>query len=441
MPELGVGFKLFLVFLLIAATAFFVAAEFAVVKVRDSRIQQLINEGNKKALNAKKVTSNLDEYLSACQLGITLTALGLGWLGKPAVAVLFYPLLAQLQLTQGTISAISFVVGFSIISFLHVVVGELAPKTLAIQRAEKVTLWLSGPLILFYKALYPFIWVLNGSARILVRALGLRNISEHSESHSEEEIRMIMLQSHQSGEINQTELDFTNNVFLMTEKVVTEIMIPRPDMVCLYTNLSFEENLKIVQSEKYGRYPVCEGDKDHVVGYIHTKDLLDLCVDKSRSPSLLELIRKPLLVYEFTPLIDIMKKMQKERTQIAIVLDEYAGTAGLVTIEDILEEIVGEIQDEYDQDYSPITKLQPGHYLVDGRVSLADIAQELGIYLESEDVYTIGGWFMAHMQGPLTEGTSFEYKNNKFTVTETKSNRVMKIEIKEISENVNIDVP
>ncbi|WP_243138065.1 hemolysin family protein [Heliorestis acidaminivorans] len=228
MPEFGVGFKLFLVFLLIAATAFFVAAEFAVVKVRASRIQQLINEGNKKALNAKKVISNLDEYLSACQLGITLTALGLGWLGKPAVAVLFYPLLERLQLTQSTISAISFVVGFSIISFLHVVVGELAPKTLAIQRAEKVTLWLSGPLILFYKALYPFIWVLNGSARILVRALGLRNISEHSESHSEEEIRMIMLQSHQSGEINQTELDFTNNVFLMTEKVVTEIMIPRP---------------------------------------------------------------------------------------------------------------------------------------------------------------------------------------------------------------------
>ncbi|AEG60046.1 hemolysin family protein [Desulforamulus ruminis] len=425
--------NLLLMVLLIAATAFFVAAEFAIVKVRDSRIEQLIQEGNKRAEAVRKVIHNLDGYLSACQLGITLTALGLGWIGEPAVSDVIEPLIHYLGLPAAVTEGLSFVIGFSVITFLHVVIGELAPKTLAIQLAEKVTLAISPILIRFYKIMYPAIWLLNGSARFIIKLMGLHAVSEHQQIHSEEEIRMILLQSHQGGEINQTELQLARNSLHFADRVAREIMVPRTDMVCLYTHLSWEENLKIITEEKYARYPVCDGDKDCIIGFVNTKDLCfsgltDL--NKLNLEGLLkQSLRKVMIATELTPIDQILKKMQKNRLQLAIVQDEYGGTAGLLTIEDILEEIVGEIQDEYDEERQLIEPLGQGRYSVDARIPIADFNLEFDLNLEAKGVFTLGGWFLEESHRRPEKGQTAQYKNLKFTISEMEQNTIRRIEL------------
>lgn len=423
--------NLFLVGLLIAATAFFVAAEFAMVKIRESKIQQLVNEGNKAAIKAKHVINNLDGYLSACQLGITLTALGLGWLGEPTVAALVEPLLHSIGLGNQAAGAVSFLIGFSAISFLHVVVGELAPKSLAIQRAEAVALYVSGPLIWFYKIMYPAIWLLNGAANILIRWFGLRNVGEHHGIHSEEEIRMLMIQSHEGGEINQSELEMTNNIFEMNEKVAVDLMIPRTSMVCIFDELSTEENLAIIAEEQFARYPVCLEDKDHIIGYIHSKDLLTIYLKNEKITSLKQFYREPLFIYEFTPAVEILQQMQKQRKQLAIVLDEYGGTAGIVALEDVLEEIVGEIEDEYDIGELPsILEVAPGHYSIDSRESILDVQHVLDISLEADNLHSLGGWFLNQYRGKLEKGVAVLYEGYQFSVAAIEGNSILRFDVK-----------
>ena len=425
--------NLFLVVLLIATTAFFVAAEFAIVKVRDSRIEQLIHDGNKKAVAAKKVIHNLDGYLSACQLGITLTALALGWIGKPAVADLIKPVIEYFGLPAAVAEGISFVIGFATISFLHVVVGELAPKTLAIQRAEQVTIALSPYLILFYKIAYPAIWLLNGSARQVIKLMGLHTVSEHHQIHSEEEIRMILLQSHEGGEISQTELQLARNSLHFADRVAGEVMVPRTDMACLYTNLPWKENLKIITEEKYARYPVCDGDKDRIIGFINTKDL---CFSGLKDLSLLSMegflkqaLRKQMVVTELTPIDEILKRMQRNRLQMAIVEDEYGGTAGLLTIEDILEEIVGEIQDEHDEERNTIEDLGDGRYSLDARMPIADFNVEFDLALEAKGVFTLGGWFIEESHKRPEHGQKVIYENIEFSISELEKNTIRRIDM------------
>ena len=425
-----VGLNIVLIIVLIAATAFFVAVEFAIIKIRESRIQQLINEGNKAAESAKKVINNLDGYLSACQLGITLTALALGWLGEPTVAKLVEPTLYSLGLSKQAVGGISFLIGFSVITFLHVVVGELAPKSLAIQRAEKVTLFLAGPLIWFYKIMYPAIWLLNGAANILISWFGLRNVGEHHSVHSEEEIRMLMVQSHEGGGINQTELEMTNNIFEMNEKVAVDIMIPRTDIVCLYDHFPIEENLQIIGEGQFGRYPVCLGDKDQIIAYIHSKDLLALFLRKEELTSLKELYREPLFIYEFTPVVEILQHMQKQRKQLAIILDEYGGTAGIVALEDVLEEIVGEIDDEYDDENVPsILELAPGHYSVDAKTSIIEVQQVLNINIQVDNFHTLGGWFISNYREKLEKGATLFYGGFIFKISEIKRKSILRFDV------------
>lgn len=425
--------NLFLVALLIALTAFFVVAEFAIVKVRESRIEQLIQEGNQKALAARKLLHNLDGYLSACQLGITLTALGLGWIGEPTVAHLLEPLFHSLGLPPAITQGLSFLIGFSVISFLHVVVGELAPKTLAIQRAEQVTLVVAPSLIWFYKAMYPAIWLLNGSARQIVKLMGLHAVSEHHQIHSEEEIRMILLQSHQGGEISQTELQLARKSLQFADRVAGEVMVPRPDMVCLYTNLSWEENLKIITEEKYARYPVSDGDKDHIIGYVSTKDL---CFGGITDLNMLTMegfleqaLRKVMVVTEQTPVDQILKRMQKGRLQLAIVEDEFGGTAGLLTIEDILEEIVGEIQDEHDEERLHIEILGKGRYSLDARIPIADFNLEFNLHLEAKGVFTLGGWFLEESHRRPELGQTVHHHNLQFTISEMENSTIRRLEM------------
>ncbi len=248
--------NLFLIILLIALTAFFVATEFAIVKVRPSRIDQLIAEGKAGAKTAREVVTHLDEYLSACQLGITITALGIGWLGEPTIVRLLEPLFTKLGISASIASVLSFIIAFSLVTYLHVVVGELAPKTAAIQMAEKITLLFSRPIILFYKLTYPFIWVLNGSGRLLVRLLGLNPDSEHEKAHTEEEIRLLLSKSYESGEINQSEFKYVTNVFDFDEMIAKEIMVPRTNIQTISINDSIDDVIEIIEEKGFTRYPV-----------------------------------------------------------------------------------------------------------------------------------------------------------------------------------------
>lgn len=421
--------NLLLVAILILMTAFFVATEFAIVKIRTTRIDYLIESGNKKAVHVKKILDNLDGYLSACQLGITVTALGLGWLGEPTVMRLLSPIFDELGLNATISSVLSFAIAFFTITFLHVVIGELAPKTIAIQKAEEITFLLAKPLIWFYKLMYPFIWLLNGSARQFIRLFGFQPIAEHEVAHSEEELRLIVSESYKSGEINQSEMTYVNNVFEFDERLAKEIMVPRTEMICFYKEDSFEKNIEVVYEGQFTRYPVADGDKDNIVGLINIKEIFTERFDREKPLSIDKYIRPIIHVSEATPIKQLLLKMQKERIHMAIVNDEYGGTAGLVTVEDILEEIVGDIRDEFDVNESPlIEKKDNNTIVVSGKLQINEINELLGTDLDDEDIDTIGGWIFAKKLD-ATFGTIVEYKDFQFIVEEIEGYQIKKIKI------------
>ncbi|MDM5197614.1 hemolysin family protein [Fictibacillus enclensis] len=424
-------FKLFLVALLIVLTAFFVAAEFAIVKIRRTRIDQLVEEGNKKAIAVRKVLMNLDGYLSACQLGITITALGLGWLGESTLEHLLNPLFSQLDLSPALTKTITVVLAFAVITFLHVVLGELSPKTFAIQKAEEISLMLSGPLIMFYRVLYPIIWVLNGSARLFTKMFGLQAVSEHDMAHSEEELRLILSESYKSGEINQSEYSYVNKVFEFDDRIAKEIMVPRTEIECLYLNKSIEENLAIITSEKYTRYPVVDEDKDHVVGMVNVKEIFyDLMSGKEKT---LESYLRPILtVLETMPIQETLVKLQKQQVHMAVLMDEYGGTAGLLTVEDILEEIVGEIRDEFDTDETPmILKITPKVTALDGKVLISEVNDLYGLEIDDSDLDTIGGWVLSQ-NSDIVEGEVINYEGLTFKIVEIDGHQIKRIEVNKV---------
>ncbi|MBB6514116.1 CBS domain containing-hemolysin-like protein [Gracilibacillus halotolerans] len=421
--------NLLLVAILILMTAFFVATEFAIVKVRSTRIDYLVDNGNKRALPAQKILNNLDGYLSACQLGITVTALGLGWLGEPTIMRLLNPVFESIGLNPTIGSVISFIIAFATITFLHVVIGELAPKTVAIQKAEEVTLLLARPLIFFYNVMYPFIWLLNGSARQFIRLFGFKPINNHEAAHSEEELRLILSESYESGEINQAEMTYVTNIFEFDERLAKEIMKPRTEMICIYKEDSFDEIYEIVHDGQFTRYPVAHNDKDNIVGLINIKEILTERYEDENEFSIDNYIRPIIHVSEATPIKQLLLKMQKDQIHMAIVNDEYGGTAGLVTVEDILEEIVGEIRDEFDVDEVPLIEEQDNHtYIVSGRLQIEELNDVLGIELENEDIDTIGGWIFAQ-QLDVKVGTLIEAQGYQFIVEEINGYQIVRIKV------------
>ncbi len=422
--------NLFLVALLILATAFFVATEFAIVKLRSSRVDQMVLDGKRNAFAVRKVTSNLDGYLSACQLGITVTALGLGWLGEPTFEKILHPVLAHFAVPDSIVTLLSFLIAFLVITFLHVVLGELAPKTLAIQKAEAVAIALSPLIIIFYKIMYPLIWVLNGSANRFVRMFGLKPAKEHEDAHTEDELRIILSESYESGHINKTEFGYVNRIFAFDELLAREIMVPRTDMICLSTDHSFEENLKIIRNEQYTRFPIIQNNKDNVLGMINTKEFFLRSQDEP-SFNFENLIHPILSVPESMPVNTLLKKLQKNQTHIAILVDEYGGTSGMVTIEDILEEIVGEIRDEFDTDErKEIEVINEHHIIVDGKVSLTHVDELLQTELESSDhdADTIGGWLYG-INPELKIAMEWNYRDLTFRIIEKDKHRIRKINI------------
>ncbi|WP_026584531.1 hemolysin family protein [Bacillus sp. J33] len=422
--------------ILIALTAFFVTSEFAIVKVRSSRVDQLIEEGNKNASAAKKVISNLDEYLSACQLGITITALGLGWLGEPTIEHLLRPLINQFNLPGSIAQVVSISIAFAFITFLHVVVGELAPKTLAIQKAEAVTLLTARPLIWFYRIMYPIIWALNGSARLLTSMFGLKPASEHELAHSEEELRIILSESYESGEINQSEFKYVNKIFEFDNRIAKEIMVPRTEIVSLSKDDTLENFLQIVQEEKFTRYPIIDGDKDHIIGMVNIKEVMtDLIMNRELSSSTLESYIRPIIrVIDSIPIHELLLKMQKDRIHMAILMDEYGGTSGLVTVEDIIEEIVGEIRDEFDMDEVPMVRTtNEGQYIIDAKVLVSEVNDLLGTDINDEDVDTIGGWILTENY-EAKQGDTIQHEQYRFKIHEMEDHHIKYIEVTAIPE-------
>lgn len=419
--------------ILLALTGFFVATEFAIVKVRQSRIDQIVAEGRKGSLAAKHVTTHLDEYLSACQLGITVTALGIGMVGESTFEFILHPLFESVGIGTDYIHYFTIGGAFAIATFLHVVVGELAPKTVAIQKAEAVTLVFAKPIMIFYKILYPFIWFLNGSARVLVGLFGMKPASEHELSHTEEELRLLLADSYKSGEINQNELKYVNNVFEFDDRLAREIMVPRTKIIGFEKKATFHEVLTIISEERYTRYPVYEVDRDNIIGFINIKDFLTLGINNRITSETfdIEKFMNPVInTIESTPINKLLLKMQKERTHIAILLDEYGGTSGLVTVEDILEEIVGEIRDEYDEDeIADIRKIEDDHYIIHSNVLLDDVAKLLTIDLINPDVDTIGGWYYSQ-DIELAEDNHIERDGYIFTIYEKEDNQLSFIEVK-----------
>ncbi|MBB4826518.1 CBS domain containing-hemolysin-like protein [Sporosarcina luteola] len=425
---------------LIALTAFFVASEFAIVKVRTTRINQLVAEGNRKALTAKKVVSNLDEYLSACQLGITITALGLGMLGEPTVKLLLNPVFSHLELASNVTTILSFAIAFTVVTFLHVVVGELAPKTIAIQRAEAITLSVSRPLIIFHNVMYPVIKGMNGAARGIAHMLGYKSVSESEVVHSEEELRMILSDSLKGGEINPAEYKFVNNIFEFDDRVAREIMVPRTEMMTIEKDMTLTEVFEMIGVEQYTRYPVTDGDKDHVIGLINMKNLLTAYIKDPTTgeQTVLDYMQPIIRVIETMSIGDLLLKIQRERIHMAVLMDEYGGTSGLVTIEDILEEIVGEIQDEFDTDEVPeVQMINKDHYIFDAKMLIENVNDVLGIHIVEEDIDTIGGWFMSE-RFEAVPGEKIIEQGYEFTVKDVEGHHILYLEaMKHEKEEVN----
>ncbi len=417
---------------LIALTAFFVASEFAIVKVRTTRIDQLVAEGNRRAITAKKVVSNLDEYLSACQLGITITALGLGWLGEPTIERILHPAFDYFELPASVASLLSFIIAFSLVTYIHVVVGELTPKTFAIQRSEQITLAVAKPLVIFDKLMYPVIHGMNGSARFLAtKVFGLDAVSESEVAHSEEELRMILSDSFKGGEINQAEYKYVNKIFEFDDRIAKEIMVPRTEITSIDKDLTLSEVFEVVGVEQYTRYPVTDGDKDHIIGLVNMKNLLTAFIrDPANGSTPVSDYMQPIIrVIENMPIADLLLKIQRERIHMAILMDEYGGTSGLVTIEDIIEEIVGDIRDEFDTDELPeVQKVAENHYIIDAKMLIENVNDLLGINIDEEDIDTIGGWFMTKSYD-VANGEKLEEQGYDFLVKEIDGHHIQYLEI------------
>ena len=339
------------------------------------------------------------------------------------------PWLALLGITGALVDTIAFTVAFSAITAAHIILGELAPKNLSIQNPLKILLTIAPPLLFFQRLTYPFVWALNHVANWTIRLFGFRVAAETEAAHSEEEIRILMAESRRQGYIDKTEYDFVDNVFDFSDKEVRDIMTPRTDMVCLYLENSAEKNIHIALEERMTRYPLCREDKDNIVGFIHIKDLLDpLC--QGRQPNLRRMARRVLVVPETMAVSRLLKTMQQKRAQLAIVVDEYGGTAGMATIEDVVEEIVGDIQDEFDQERPVVERRGPRLYSVDAKLLLDEVNDILELHLEAENVETIGGWLYAHVDSPPRVGQRMSQDGNAFFVEETENLRITRVLIK-----------
>jgi len=401
--------KVLAVLVLVALNGFFVAAEFALVKVRDTQLQPLIAQGNRRARMAQHILHNLDAYLSAAQLGITLASLALGWIGEPIFEALLHPVFGWLGWTgdewERVRSGIAFAVGFSVITFLHIVAGEQAPKSLAIKRPLEGALWVAYPLRWFYVLAYPFIWVLNHSALWLLRQAGIAVASEHDGAHSEEELRLMFDANQRHAGGSQLGREIVLNALDLRHRVAREVMRPRAELTVLNTQASIAECLDIAEKTRYSRFPLCEGgDVDRTLGVVHIKDLFAMRLKARSGADLAPVARKIIYVPPTARLERLLQLLLDRKLHMAVVVDEYGGTVGLVTLENIIEEVVGQIQDEFDQEKPLLQKTGDNLWDVDGALPLHELEQLVGEKLAEEEITTTSGFVTHRLGGFPKEG-------------------------------------
>ena len=420
------------VFLLVLLNGFFVVAEFSLVKIRKTRLEELVQQGNSEAKLALKIVSSLDTYLSAIQLGITLASLALGWIGEPAISAILEPLLfAYFPGYDLLLHTISITISFTFITLLHVVMGELIPKSFAIQRTESMVLFAVWPLYIFHKIGYPIITLFDHTAWFFLKILGVEHANVADVAHSEEELRMIVSASHRGGLLNQMESDLLDNVFDFADRVAHEVMVPRQDMVCLFADDSYEENLQVVRETPHTRFPLCLDDKDHIIGMIHLRDLMDLEWCNNNKKDLKTIMREILVVPEGMSVAKLLQIMRRKRIHLSIVIDEYGGTAGLVALEDIIEETVGDIEDEHDAiAQAEVQRMPDDTYEFDGRVLFDDVAQLLGIRLEDHEEDTIGGYIFGMLGRRPEIGDEVNIGEYSFSVLQVTGFRVVRVHAK-----------
>jgi len=421
---LGLAAALLLVF----ANGFFVATEFAIVKIRATRLDELARAGERRAETARVVINHLDEYLSATQLGITLASLGLGWLGEPAFAHLVEPLVLALGLPGVSAHAVSIAAAFTIITFLHIVFGELAPKSLAIQRPEGVTMAVAAPMRFFRVLFYPFIWSLNGMAAWALRLFGLQPASETELGHSEEELRLIVSAMRTTGGVPRDRLDMLERTLRLPQRTARDLMVARGDIVYFRTDMAPEERRDLAVRTGHTRYPVVDEDLDNVIGILNLKDLFLRGGEVPRSgPQLREVLREPLYVPETMHADVLLREFRRKRQHMAIVVDEYGGTAGLVTVEDVVAAVLGELQDEFATWGPSIVALPAGAFAVDPATPLEDFARHFGVEIEESEVSTVGGLIMVRLDRVPTAGDKVQIGPVELTVEEMKGPRIVRI--------------
>lgn len=416
--------------LLVLLNAFFVASEFAIVKMRPTRLEQLVREGDARARLALRMSQRLDAYLSANQLGITLASLGLGWLGEPAIAHLVEPFLAPLGRWSGVSAhGIAVAISFVVITALHTVIGELAPKSLAIQRTEQVTLFAAWPLHGFFLLAWPVIWVLNSLANAFVRLLGLQPAGEEEIAHTSEELRLLLTRS--PAGLDPALRSMLVRIFDLRRRTARHVMSLRTDAATLRANMTIDEAVRVVGEAGYSRYPVLDETGKTVLGYLHLRDLFDVLSSRRRAARVAELLRKPIFARENTTVERLRLEMQARQIPVAIITSATGEFIGLVTMEDLLEEIVGEIRDENDEEVPPIHRRGGGIIDVDGRVLLADLERDAHITLkpEAKGVETVGGYMIARLEHPPEAGERVECEGYTLVAIEVAGRRVRRVRI------------
>lgn len=419
--------RLGIVLLLVLANGFFVASEFALVAARRTRIDRLAAEGSRSARIAKHAIGHLDHYLSATQLGITLASIGLGFVGEQTLAVILIQSFEGLPDPWNVVAAhgVAVVISFILITILHIVLGELAPKSLAILKPEKVSLWTAPPLVFFSKVLAPFIWVLNGLANRLLRLLGMEAPTEAEHVHRPEELEILVAQSHEHGLLAGEPVEMIRGVFDLSETTAEQVMTPRTEVVALPMDATVEEAAALILDEGHSRIPVYDGSLDHVEGVVLARDVWR--AQREDGVALADLVRAVPFVPDSRPIEGLLREMQEERIHMVIVVDEFGGTAGVVTIEDLVEEIVGEIQDEHEEAEAPIERAPSGEILLDGTVPVEDINERFELTLPEEEYTTIAGYVMGRLGRIPRVGDRVAFGAGRFRVITMEGRRTKRL--------------
>ena len=419
-----------IVFVLLLVNGFFVAAEFAIVKARRTKIEQLTKDGNVDAKLALRALEDMNYFIAAVQLGITIASIGIGWFGSPTVEKMLAPVLANLPAGYGHLAhIITAVVAFFTVTLLHVVVGEQVPKCVALQYPERISLYVAKPMDLFMTIARPFVWLLNVSCNVILKIFKVPTSSARV-VHTLEDLDLMVDASFDEGVLNETEKDMIHNVFQFSDLTAREVMLPRTDMVCVPLDMSFEELNKLAAENQYTRYPVYDGDIDHITGLVHVKDLYSLAL-KDEVRTIQDIQRNIMLVPETITMDNLVREFKKNKGQMAIVVDEFGGTSGIITLEDVMEEIFGDVQDEFDEEAEfDIKEIKPNHYLANGMMRLDELANYFDVpdeKLEDEDVDTIAGLVVKELGRLAQLDDVVKYHEFTFTVKEIDGARITKL--------------